>query len=207
MIFQQSLIDFQANVTRNANITPEISEQDIKNSRWNQFCHDEQIQEMFYNVDIKQLNELHAFGKTQIYQWLCSQKKNIIFYGGPGSGKTHSGLALLRYFYEKKLWVRHLHDYQIPEKGKNLGVNYLKEIYGGCDRLMIDDFGLGSVPEWEVPYYFSILDMRFNQSKPTIITTNLNESELEKKFTKRILSRLPADWVKFEDVDNRIFGF
>lgn len=187
-------------------IEPSV-EQKIKDEQWQEFCRQEEIQEMFYSVNLKDLSDLHTIAKSQIAQWMKNQKNNLIIYGGPGSGKTHSSLAILRHFKEKGLWCRHIEDYQIPEKGKNLGINYLKQIYGECDRLMIDDFGLGSVPEWERQYYFAILNMRFNKSKPTIITTNLSEQELEEKFTKRILSRLPAEWVRFKDIDNRIFGF
>lgn len=207
MIFQQKLIDFQANLTRNSNNVLEISEQELKDSRWKKFCDDEKIGLDFQSVGIKDLKQIHPFGKTQIGQWIVSQNKNLVFYGAPGSGKTHSALCLLRHFYERGLWVRYVHDYQICEKGKENGTSYLNKIYGEPHILVIDDLGVSSVAEWEIKYYHTILDTRYGAKRPSIITTNLNENEIEEKYTKRLKSRMPSEWVRFQDFDNRVFGF
>lgn len=207
MILKDGLIDFQAEFARNSVVGPVICEQKTNKLDWSYFCQNEKIEEGYYHVNLKDLREMNSVGKTQISKWMATHYENIIFYGGPGSGKTHAGLAILRHYFEKGLHVRHIHDYEVIPKGKKEGVDYLKQIYGECDLLMVDDFGLSSIPEWEIQNYFSIIDMRFNRRKPTIITTNLNETELSRKLTERIVSRIPGQWVLFEDMDNRSLGF
>lgn len=216
MNLQEGLELFQSNlklITPNSpdihkQITPNIPDiQAEKDLKWANFCEHEEIEEMYSRVGLNDLKGFHAVGKEQISQWIKNQDRNLILFGCAGSGKTHAGLAILRHYYEHKRHVRHIHDYNIIPKGKKEGVKFLKETYGDCDILMIDDFGVSGAPEWEMENYHAIIDMRFNRRKPTIITTNLNPQELEQKFKKRILSRLPAQWVRFEEIDYRSFGF
>ena len=74
--------------------------------------------------------------------------------------------------------------------GHNLEGHYL-ELLNKADVLLIDDLGTGKPSEYETNLLFSILESR-TEEKATIITTNLDEQKLLKKYDKRIVSRLNA---------------
>lgn len=172
---------------------------------WISFCLDKGIGDCFFDVKLAHLILLDEFSKEKVKAWLVNKSNALIFYGSTGAGKTHMGLSLLRYFFElrENSWVQYLTASQVLSEGDTLGEQSLIEKYGCCDLLMIDDLGVEECPKWKVKYLYAITDKRFTSKKPTIITTNLNESELSEIYTSRVISRLSGDWINIKQENRR----
>lgn len=58
------------------------------------------------------------------------------------------------------------------------------------DLLVIDDLGTGSYTDWAAESLYRIIDARWSNDRPTIVTTNLDPESLGKLIGDRIASRL-----------------
>lgn len=59
-----------------------------------------------------------------------------------------------------------------------------------CPLLILDDFGAARVTEWVEEKIYEIIDYRYSNLKPVIITSNSLPNELAAAFDKRITDRL-----------------
>lgn len=108
--------------------------------------------------------------------------KGLLFLGDPGVGKTHLAVALLKGLIEKGAEGLFT-DYQ----------ELLKRIQGSYDRtahtaertviapiletevVVIDDLGANRITGWVEDTINYILNYRYNEKKPTLLTSNLSE--------------------------------
>lgn len=141
----------------------------------------------------------------------------LILTGEPGTGKTSSACSILMNALNYRLG--HLiTPYGFYQELKDEFGNYAPEQvasrYAHTKLLVIDDFGKERMTEWGVGVMFYLLDSRFADSLPTIITTNYNISELlekiakatDKNTAKAFGSRLTAsrnEIIRFEGSDMR----
>jgi DNA replication protein DnaC len=68
-----------------------------------------------------------------------------------------------------------------------------------CDLLVIDDLGTEFYSPYSASLFYNIINSRMLSGKPTVINTNLNFDELEKRYTARITSRFIGNY------DMRVF--
>lgn len=119
--------------------------------------------------------------------------KGILFIGDSGVGKTFISSCIANYLMDngKTVLIINLGLYLNKIKrewaeAENDILNYIKK----CDLLIIDDFGGERVTEFVIEKAFLMIDTRYRSEKPMIITTNLNLSQLEKKFNAKIKNRI-----------------
>ncbi|MBQ9041467.1 MAG: ATP-binding protein [Eggerthellaceae bacterium] len=81
----------------------------------------------------------------------------------------------------------------------------LDRLYG-CDVLILDDLGKEQPTEFAVSMLYEIIDMRYRDCKPIVVTTNFTRGELAERLAKRdrataeaIVSRL-CDGVEVVDM-------
>lgn len=127
---------------------------------------------------------------------------NLLFMGGVGLGKTHLSLAIINEVINKGYGV-------IYSSAQNLFTSLEREhfSYSGesekrdavleCDLLVIDDLGTEFLTPFISSQLHNIIETRLNCKKATIINTNLSLSEIEKKYTARVLSRLIGNYNVF----------
>ncbi len=73
------------------------------------------------------------------------------------------------------------------------------------DLLVLDDIGSEKTTSFVEAFIYDILESRRNLSKPTIITTNLTDKEIESRYGKRVTSRLhDGHSITFNGNDNRV---
>jgi DNA replication protein DnaC len=72
--------------------------------------------------------------------------------------------------------------------------------YSTIDLLIIDDIGIEQVTEWVLLIFQTVINDRYENVLPTIITSNLGLNELSKKLDARIASRI------YEMCEVRDFG-
>lgn len=153
-----------------------------------------------------------AYQKAQAFVE-CFEKNNegrgMIIFGNSGIGKTHLVAAVAneiieRYDTEVSFEVgtsmfTNLLLATIPEKKEY--INRLKNI----PLLILDDMGKEKVSEWNRSTLFDIVNYRYDNMLPTIITSNLNLAELETALTAEIYSRLceTCEIIYMRGKDNR----
>ena len=106
------------------------------------------------------------------------KSESIAFIGQPGSGKTHLGMAIMLNFLEKGIQtVYFAYREEITRLKQNIMDQeiYQKEIskYKHCNVLFIDDLFKGKVTDSDIKIMFEIINHRYINRKPVIISSEL----------------------------------
>jgi len=122
--------------------------------------------------------------------------QNILMTGNTGLGKTHLSLSIAKSLLKKDFSV-------IYGSTQNLISQIEKEHFGRaqsdrdtmetlleCDLLILDDLGTEFTTSFTSSAIYNIINSRQLTAKSTIISTNLTMSELEEKYSDRIVSRI-----------------
>lgn len=70
------------------------------------------------------------------------------------------------------------------------------EIYTRCDLLILDDLGTEMVTQFTISALYTIINDRLLDHLPTVISTNLTTSELGKRYSPQITSRLLGNYLR-----------
>lgn len=147
----------------------------------------------FENYNITKENET-AYNSAKEYaeNFEYNEKigKGIYFEGTNGTGKTHLAVAISLDLIKKgipvicKSSIDMLADIKKAyDNATEISENTIIDIYRKVDLLIIDDLGKEQCTPWTVSILYAILDYRYEDMKPTIITTNYNEEMLIKRLT------------------------
>lgn len=119
---------------------------------------------------------------------------SLFLYGETGLGKTHLSLAIAGEVVQKGFGViygsaQNLLDRMERErfKGDEDGAT---EAILNCDLLILDDLGAEFTTQFTVSAVYNIINTRLQKGLPVIVSTNLPLKELEKRYTRRITSRI-----------------
>lgn len=170
------------------------------------------VPKKFSNVSLencdKQPPSFHLYAKS----W-GEKPESVVLLGPVGRGKTQFAFAMIREMFRRcpqPLWPRF---YTSPELDSLLlealkgdgGDKYRIGQVGGEDLLFIDDFGRETKSERIFRQYFEIINMRYTNQKPTIISTNLTFEEIGRLMGDAIASRF-QEWmiIEFSGKDLRI---
>lgn len=129
-----------------------------------------------------------------------SKRKNLIFYGDPGLGKTFLCTCIAKELLDRQKTVFYqsasdlfalLSDYTFSKEEKQREI--LRPVYdfvNSSDLLIIDDLGSELTNSFTLTVLFNILNHRMMGSKKILLSTNLNPGELHERYGERIASRL-----------------
>lgn len=116
-------------------------------------------------------------------------EKNGLFIAGPcGVGKSHLAYAIANALIEQGKTVICMTMIELLMKIKNSfqlatqSEAEILDIYKNCSLLIIDDLGKEKVTEWTLQMIYSIIDSRYTNLMPIIVTTNYTGAELVQKF-------------------------
>lgn len=126
------------------------------------------------------------------------EHKNILFYGTVGTGKSFLSGCIARellcqghsvvYFTAIGLFDT-LARYSFDTKEKESLYNFYKDLYN-YDLVIIDDLGTELTNSFVVSQLFALMNERKLNKKSTIISTNLNFSEIRDRYSDRVFSRI-----------------
>lgn len=150
-------------------------------------------------------------------------KRNLLFTGPTGTGKTWKATEILGKFdggdTHKDIWTYKIKDAKFKQYVKNNMLNlrppqdyvnsvilYPLEMMLRAKVLLFDDVGVSDVTDAYLRDFTYIIDERIEKGLTTIFTTNLKKEELKEKLNERILSRLlfNTDVVVFTGKDRRL---
>lgn len=137
-------------------------------------------------------------------------RKGIYLWGPVGAGKTHAIYAMRERIHELGISVK---VHSAPEMFDLIRDDFdhkdsynLERILANRGVLVIDDLGAEKVSDWVAETMFKIVDKRYREVLPTIITSNLELGELSERLGDRISSRIAemCDVIHMEGGDRRI---
>ena len=130
------------------------------------------------------------------YAFEFDGKQNLLFVGGTGLGKTFLSACIANVVAEKGFSVAYESAPLLFEK---LNKNFFNpdessrqayESLINSDLLILDDLGTELTNNFTITALYSLLNDRLLSGKSMIISTNLNVSEIAKRYSPQIASRL-----------------
>ena len=116
------------------------------------------------------------------------------FVGAVGTGKTWLAVATLKKYIlkgGKGLFITVPDLLEEIRRGYNdrYQGDYLHKVCG-VDLLVLDDLGVEKQTEWVIEKLYQIINHRYNEMKPTLVTSNLSVESVEDLLGQRLVSRL-----------------
>ena len=140
------------------------------------------------------LHTLQSFAKN----FTEKTQDSFLLVGSTGLGKTHLSTATAVSIIAKGYQVVYktiqsmLDDFEREQVGRGSYEDI--RMYYEADLLIIDDLGAEMSTQFTVSCIYNVVNMRINNGKPTIISTNLTQSELRERYADRITSRLFGEY-------------
>jgi DNA replication protein DnaC len=114
-------------------------------------------------------------------------RRNMLWYGNSGTGKTHLTYACVKAFGAK---YRNLSRVYEEIKADWEGEPYIIREYAGAPLLILDEIDKTSGSVWERNTLFKIIDGRYNGMKPTTLIANHFDQGIQAFLGEPILDRL-----------------
>lgn len=118
------------------------------------------------------------------------QKKNGLFIlGDIGVGKTHLAAAIANNLIQKgrpvicMTMIDMLARIKSTYDKREISEGEILRIYETVPLLIIDDMGKEPPTDWGVSKIYAIINSRYEGYKPTIVTSNYTDTELERRLT------------------------
>ena len=151
------------------------------------------IKRTFDSFEVNKANRrAYEIAKKYAEDWdkFKNDGTGLIFIGQFGTGKTHLAFAIANYLLNQGVPVVFETLINLMEKLKlgyekdtNLGYYEIIKLYCECDLLIIDDLGKEKLSEWVLEKLFQIINSRYENMLPILITTNYNEKEIIKRLS------------------------
>lgn len=159
-----------------------------------------------YNENIKssireRMSKIYDYCKNYAEDF-DESSPSLFMYGATGLGKTHLSLAIAStatkagynvIYRSAQNLLRQLEKERFNSRGND--ENSFEEEILNCDLLIIDDLGVEFSTQFTVAAIYNIINSRLNSRRPTIISSNLTDDELEAKYTQRVTSRIVGNFV------------
>lgn len=142
-----------------------------------------------FNVEIAE----QATALKKVKKWNARNGTFLILTGTPGTGKGHLSVGCMK-AHGDGLFITH------PDMLSDLRASYtlhttpdLIESWKQSEIFVLDEFGVSPGGKDEEPLLYQVLATRYDQRKPTIITSNLEISALRDAIGYRLIDRITED--------------
>ena len=143
--------------------------------------------------------KMYDIGKKYAEKFAKMKSKSIglLIYGEPGNGKTHTASCIANKLIDNMIPVICISINGLLDRIKQTFNNWGKEgeetilrSLSNADLLIIDDLGTEQNTDWSQTKIYNILDSRYRNGLPLIVTTNFPLEELKEKYHQRTYDRL-----------------
>jgi len=162
-----------------------------------------------FDLDYDGSDEMDSF--LLLREWTGDDGEMAFIFGGPGTGKTHMAVATaLRWinargwgckFVVVSDWLQDIKTGFNDQTAAN-ALHRARE----AKLLIFDDLGAEMATDWVRDTVYSVINHRYNEMKPTLVTSNLTPDEISSKYHDRLASRLASGLVIDTDLlpDRRV---
>lgn len=131
-------------------------------------------------------------------------KKNLLFTGPTGTGKTFLSSAIAKEFLDQGAFVLYYSATRLSNllddakfrRDNSDSLEYVNLI-ADCDLLIVDDLGTEYAFGYPQSQLFDLLEGRMLSGKRTVISTNMDLDELNQKYSPRFVSRILGNYEIF----------
>lgn len=151
------------------------------------------IKRNFESFEVNKSNrKAYEIAKKYAEDWekFKTEGTGLIFIGRFGTGKTHLAFSIANYLLNQGIPVVFETLINLMEKLKlgyekqsEFGYYEIIKLYCECDLLIIDDLGKEKLSEWVLEKLFQIINTRYENMLPILITTNYTEKEIIKRLS------------------------
>ena len=120
------------------------------------------------------------------------EKKSLIITGNIGTGKTHLASSIANFLIESEISVvfgtliNLLNEVKDTYTMENKTESFIIEKYSKVPLLIIDDLGKERPSEWTLEKLFTIINNRYENNLPVVITTNYNRERLRERLANNV---------------------
>lgn len=143
----------------------------------------------------KHMGNIYEFCKAYAHQF-HNNSPSVLMMGETGLGKTHLSLSIANVIMRNgfvALYASSLDLFRTLQNeyyGKGEPDKNTMQTLLDANLVIIDDLGAEFESQFNNSSLYNIINSRLNVNKPTIINTNLTPTELERRYTSRVASRL-----------------
>lgn len=131
--------------------------------------------------------------KTCVDEFKAS-RKGIFISGGVGTGKTHIAYAIAKHIYGQKINVQVWNSAELMDAIRRGYDKPFDETFEDLMKfrglLILDDVGSEKLTEWVAERFYLLVNRKYNQMVPIVITSNFNIQQLAERIGERIASRI-----------------
>ncbi len=130
---------------------------------------------------------------------------NLLLQGGTGLGKTYLSACIARVVSAKGFSVCYdtataaLDCFERAKFGRDTadgeaaGLRVKRML--DCDLMLLDDLGTEMVTQMSLSALYTLINTRLTAGKKTVVSTNLTDEDLQKKYTPQICSRIAGEYI------------
>lgn len=130
---------------------------------------------------------------------------NLLLQGGTGLGKTYLSACIARtaaakgysVCYESASLALEAFEKQKFSRDEDEAAAAAKRVERmlDCDLMILDDLGTEMVTQLSLSALYTLINTRLVSKKPTVISTNCSDKELERRYTPQICSRIAGEFL------------